>query len=185
MRSASIELRLPAARYDEALAGLRPIGKIETVASNAQDVGEEFVDVNARVANARRLEARLVSLLATRTGKLEDVLAVERELARVREEIERFEGRLRYLRTRVSTSTLLVTVHERAPLVSTDPSENVIGEALAAAWRNFVRFTAALIASLGVLVPVAALLGLVVMAWRRMHRVDAGRTVAVANEGSA
>ena len=61
------------------------------------------------MATARRLEERLVALLATRTGRLEDVLAVERELARVREESERDQGRLRYLGRCVATSSLSVT----------------------------------------------------------------------------
>ncbi|MDP1861828.1 MAG: DUF4349 domain-containing protein [Gemmatimonadaceae bacterium] len=169
VRSATIELKIPAARYDDALNGLKPVGKIETIASEAQDVGEEFVDVSARASNSRRLEERLVTLLTTRTGKLEDVLAVERELARVREEIERYEGRLRFLRTRVATSTLLVTVHERAPLVSASPGENVLGNAFKDAWRNFVRFTAALIASLGTIIPILLLLAIAFLLWRRVR----------------
>ena len=104
MREATLQLRIPANRFDEAQRGLDSIGTVEWMNVSAQDVGEEYVDLGARVANSRRLEARLVELLARRTGKLEDVLAVERELARVREEIERTEGRLRYLRTRVATS---------------------------------------------------------------------------------
>ena len=169
VRSATIELKIPAARYDDALNGLKPVGKIETIASEAQDVGEEFVDVSARASNSRRLEERLVALLTTRTGKLEDVLAVERELARVREEIERYEGRLRFLRTRVATSTLLVTVHERAPLVSASPGENVLGNAFKDAWRNFVRFIAALIASLGTIIPILLLLAIAFLLWRRVR----------------
>jgi len=170
VRSATLELKIPAARFDEAMNTLSPIGKVEQSNSTAEDVGEEFVDVNARVANARRLEERLVTLLATRTGKLEDVLAVERELARVREEIERFEGRLRFLKSRVSMSTLSVTVHEKAPLVSPTPGTSVLGEAVKAMWRNFVHLVASVIASLGVVIPVAALLGAAAWAWRRRQR---------------
>ena len=170
LRSATLELKIPSARYDDALSGLTPIGKVESVSSNAEDVGEEFVDVSARVANARRLEDRLVVLLATRTGKLEDVLAVERELARVREEIERYEGRLRFLKTRVATSTLTVTVHERAPLVSGSPGENILVDAFKDAWRNFVRLVAGFISMLGVIVPILALVALIFMGWRRWSR---------------
>jgi hypothetical protein len=114
VRSATIELKVPSARYDEALAGLRPIGKVETVNSTAEDVGEEFVDLSARTANARRLEERLVTLLATRAGKLEDVLNVERELAVC---VRRSSAmrRLRPQDARCHLSTLAVTVHERAP----------------------------------------------------------------------
>ena len=155
IRQATFELKIPAQRYDEALGSLSTVGKVETVSSNAQDVGEEFVDVTARVNNARRLEERLISLLANRTGKLDEVLRVERELARVREEIERYEGRLRYLTTRVATSTLTITVHEPAPILGSNPGENPIAAALRRAWRNFVGLLAGAIASLGVLIPLA------------------------------
>jgi uncharacterized protein DUF4349 len=155
IRQATFELKIPAARYDGAVESLSTIGKVETVSSNAQDVGEEFVDVTARVSNARRLEERLISLLANRTGKLDEVLRVERELARVREEIERYEGRLRFLTTRVATSTLTITVHEPAPILGNNPGENPIAAALRRAWRNFVALLAGTIASLGVLIPLA------------------------------
>ena len=73
-RAASLELRIPSEHFDEAVNGLSPIGKLESVNVNVQDVGEEFVDVQARMVNARRLEQRLIDLLANRTGKLTDVL---------------------------------------------------------------------------------------------------------------
>jgi hypothetical protein len=100
------------------------------------------------------------------------VLAVERELARVREEIERYEGRLRYLRTRVAVSTLSVTVHEPAPLVTGTPGTNPIVEAVRDAWRNFVSFVASLIAALGWMVPLAVLL---FGAWRLTRRLGIRR----------
>lgn len=157
LRSASLELKVPAERFDEALTGLAPIGKVESVNVSAQDVGEEYVDIAARVENAHRLEARLIALLANRTGKLQDVLSVERELARVREEIERYEGRLRFLRTRVATSTLTINVHERAPIIVPVAGDGPIVVAVSDAWRNFVGLVAGFIASLGVLVPLGAL----------------------------
>ncbi|HEX8430004.1 MAG TPA: DUF4349 domain-containing protein, partial [Longimicrobium sp.] len=109
-----------------------------------------------------------LALLATRTGKLEDVLAVERELARVRQEIETTEGRLRYLRTRAAVSTLVVTLHEPRPVVGSYPSENPIGEAFRDAWRNFVGFVAWFIAALGFLIPLGAL---VVAFWWLARRI--------------
>lgn len=157
IRQAAIEIKIPNTKYDEAVGSLNSIGKVETVSSNAQDVGEEFVDVSARVANARRLEERLIDLLARRTGKLDEVLRVERELARVREEIERYEGRLRYLSARVAMSTLTINVHEPAPII--EPGRSPIADAFRRAWQNFVGLVAALIASLGVLIPIG-LIGL-------------------------
>jgi hypothetical protein len=155
IRQATVEIKIPSARYDQAVGSLSSIGKLETVNSTAQDVGEEFVDVTARVTNSRRLEERLLSLLANRTGKLDEVLRVERELARVREEIERYEGRLRYLSTRAAMSTLTITVHEPAPILGSDPGQNPISAALRRAWRNFVGLIAGIVASLGILIPLA------------------------------
>jgi len=159
IRQATFELKIPAAKYDQAADLLSTIGKVETVTSTAQDVGEEFVDVTARVTNSRRLEERLISLLANRTGKLDEVLRVERELARVREEIERYEGRLRYLSSRVALSTLTITVHEPAPILGNSPGENPIASALRRAWKNFIAVIAGSIAALGVVIPLV-LLGL-------------------------
>jgi hypothetical protein len=155
IRQATLELKIPAPKYDQAVGSLSTIGKVETVTSTAQDVGEEFVDFTARVNNSRRLEERLISLLANRTGKLDEVLRVERELARVREEIERYEGRLRYLSSRVAMSTLTITVHEPAPILGNNPGENPIATALRRAWRNFVALVAGSIAALGVAIPLA------------------------------
>jgi hypothetical protein len=155
IRQATLELKIPSPKYEPAVDALSTIGKVETVTSNAQDVGEEFVDVTARVTNSRRLEERLITLLANRTGKLDEVLRVERELARVREEIERYEGRLRYLSSRVAMSTLTITVHEPAPILGNNPGENPIAAALRRAWRNFIGLVAGVIASLGVVIPLA------------------------------
>lgn len=169
-REATLELKVPADRWDQVISGLRPLGKVEAQTTSTEDVGEEYVDVAARVANARRLEQRLVELLATRTGKLEDVLAVERELARVREEIERFEGRLRYLRTRVGMSTLTVRLHEPVPVIGGRPGGNPIAGAFREAWDNFVNFVAGLIAMLGWLLPLAVVVGVLVWLFRRFVR---------------
>jgi hypothetical protein len=168
-RLATLELRVPAARFDDLIAGLDPLGKVESVNVTAEDVGEEYVDVGARVTNSKRLESRLIDLLATRTGRLQDVLSVERELARVREEIERYEGRLRYLRTRAATSSLSITVHEPVPVVG-HPGSNVLVRAFERAWRNFVELLAGFIASLGVLVPLVLAGGTLIWGIRRWRR---------------
>jgi hypothetical protein len=172
LRQATLELKVPSARFDELTEGLQPIGRLEFVNVGAEDVSEEFVDLTARVANGRRLEDRLVELLRARTGKLQDVLSVERELARVREEIERMEGRLRYLKTSAQLSTLSVSLHEPVPIVATHGPGPIV-EAFREAWRNFVGVLAGAIASLGFVVPVLAFgWGLVVVGrrWGRTAR---------------
>jgi len=157
LRSATLELKVPATRFDELTEGLQPLGRLQFVNVGAEDVSEEFVDLTARAANGRRLENRLVDLLRTRTGKLQDVLSVERELARVREEIERMEGRLRFLKTSAQLSTLSVNLYEPPPLVASHPGRSVIGEAFKTAWRNFIGLTASVIASLGFVAPILVL----------------------------
>ena len=116
--SASLEVRVPTAQFDGLLAALRTVGKVERITAGAEDVGEEYVDLGARAANARRVEARLVEMLATRTGKLSDVLTVEQELARVRQEIERHDARLRWLERRAALSSLTIALHEPVGLSS-------------------------------------------------------------------
>ena len=167
LRSASLELKIPSERFDDALAGLSPIGKVESVNVSAQDVSEEYVDIAARVENAHRLEARIIDLLANRTGKLQDVLSVEHELARVREEIERYEGRMRYLKTRASVSTLTIAVHERAPVIVPVAGDGPILMAFRQAWENFIGVVAGFVASLGILIPLGAL---VFVAWLGVRR---------------
>jgi hypothetical protein len=153
LRQATLQLKVPSIRFDELTEGLQPIGRLEYVNVGAEDVSEEFVDLTARAANGHRLEERLVELLRTRTGKLQDVLSVERELARVREEIERMEGRMRFLKSSAQLSTLSVSLHEPVPIVAST-GQGPIAEAFRAAWRNFVGVLAGAIASLGFVVPV-------------------------------
>lgn len=170
LRSANIEVKVPATRFDELMTGLKPIGELESSRVHTEDVGEEYVDVTARMDNSRRLERRLIDLLATRTGKLKDVLDVEQSLARVREEIERYEGRLRYLRAHTAMSTLTVYVHEPLPVVGS-AGTSVMGEAVKQTWRNFVTFLALFVQSLGVIVPLGVLAAagwFGVQRWRRV-----------------
>jgi hypothetical protein len=169
-RTAALEVKVPSPRFSDLTGGLGAIGKVEQVNVQAQDVGEEFTDIASRVTNAHRLEQRLLDLLATRTGKLTDVLELERELARVREEIERMEGRMRYLRAHATMSSLTVTVHEPAPLVVQAGSAGIIGEAVRQAWRNFVELIAQGIESLGVALPLGALAFAALLALRRLRK---------------
>jgi hypothetical protein len=174
-RTATLEVKVPAARFDELISGLRPLGRVENVSVTAQDVGEEYVDVTARIANAKRLEDRLIELLATRTGKLQDVLNVERELARVREEIERHEGRLRYLKAHTALSTLSVGIHEPLPITGNPSAGDVVLDAFRQAWRNLLGVVAGGIASLGVLVPLVLVGGTAAVLVRRRRKPAAAQ----------
>jgi hypothetical protein len=169
-RSATLQLRVPSAQFDGAVAALSQLGKVESVSVNAEDVAEEYVDLGARLANARRVEARLAELLATRTGKLSDVLTVEQELARVRQEAERYEARMRWLERRATLSSLDVSIHEKLPLIDSPSGRGPILEAFAEAWERMVSLVAWLIAMLGILVPLGVLFLIGTLIVRRIIR---------------
>jgi hypothetical protein len=177
VRSATLSVEVPEERFEGILNGLAPIGRVESVSVNAQDVGEEYVDYQGREANARRTEERLVALLATRTGKLKDVLDVEQELERVRGDIEHDEGHLRYLKAHAAMSTLAVTVHEHSPVLAEAPGEHPIREAARQAWRNFIGLISFAVASLGLVLPLAILgLGAWVLVRRPLRRAKGDGT---------
>jgi Domain of unknown function (DUF4349) len=169
-RSATLELRVPSDKFEGLLSALSALGKLESVTATAEDVAEEYVDLGARAANARKVEARLIEMLATRTGKLSDVLTVEQELARVRMEAERYDARIRWLERRASLSSLDITIHEPIPLLEQQRGPGPMAQALAEAWSRMVGVAAWCIAALGVLVPLGVLLGVGIAVARRFWR---------------
>jgi hypothetical protein len=105
-------LRVPADRLTEALARLRQLGQVTEDTQGSEDVTDQIVDLDARLANARATEERLNDILKNRTGKLSDVLDVERELARVRLEIERMDAERVNIGRRVSYATITLEIGE-------------------------------------------------------------------------
>lgn len=171
-RQISMVVRVPEARLDVAVRRLRDLGDVERLGMSAIDVTEEAQDLGVRLRNLRQLEERLLRLLSERTGDLEEVLAVERELARVRTEIESREMRLQDIERRVELATLNVTLHEPFPLRDR-PSNGIfarLGGAFLQAGENVVDFVAWFIAALGYVVPLGALAGLGYWLSRRSRR---------------
>jgi hypothetical protein len=111
-RTLSAALRIPVKQLDGMLADLRGLGRVDQESQSNEEVSAEYVDLQARLRSAQATERRLIELLATRTGKLEDVLEVERELARVRGEIEAMQGQSNLLLHRVSYATVEVDLSE-------------------------------------------------------------------------
>lgn len=111
-RSGSWTIRIPSTGYGSFVKAISTIGELESSSQEAQDVSEEFYDVQARLKTKKVEEARLVELLQKATGKLTEVLQVEKELSRIREEIEQIEGRLRFLTNQTDLSTITVTINE-------------------------------------------------------------------------
>jgi hypothetical protein len=108
--SSMVVLRVPEPAFEQTLEHVRKLATLREESITGQDVTDEFVDTEARLRALRKLELRLMGLLE-QSAKLNDLLQVEQEVARVNGEIERFEGRLRYLRERTSMSTITLTVH--------------------------------------------------------------------------
>jgi len=108
----TINVRVPAKRFREALDFFGSLGEVTRQREWTQDVTEEYLDVQARIANKRALERRLLGLLAQKTAKLADLVAVEEKLAQVRAEIEQAEGRMRYLKNRIAFSAITVSLFE-------------------------------------------------------------------------
>ncbi len=110
-------VRIPVDQYDAFLGALSKLGIPEKFNQTAQDVTEEYVDLEARIANKKRLEERILELLVGSDGEIKDVIEVERELARVRGEIEQMEGRLRFLENHTALTTVTINVVERQSYV--------------------------------------------------------------------
>lgn len=116
--SGQTTIRVPQNHFESLLADLKKnLKKIESEEIGGQDITEEFFDLSARLENQKRAEERLREILRS-AKSVQEVLQVEQELTRVRENIERMEGRKKYLQDQVSYSTITVEWHEPYPLVS-------------------------------------------------------------------
>ena len=133
-RSGRWTVRIPVANYREFLDAVGDIGVPAARNENASDVTEEFVDIEARIANKKKLEARIVELLERPDDKIQHVIEVERELARVREAIERMEGRMRYLADATSLTTVDILVREERDYVP--PQALTLGTRINSAWTT-------------------------------------------------
>jgi len=111
-RTLTATLRVPADQLDATLTEVKTLGRVESESQSGQDVTSQYVDLQARLSNARNTEQRLTDLLRNRTGKLSDVLEVEQELDRVRGEIEQMEAERKNMSNQVTYATLNATIAE-------------------------------------------------------------------------
>jgi hypothetical protein len=111
-RQGSWKVRVPADRFSSFVAAVGKLGEMQQSHVDSQDVTQEYYDLEARISNKQQEEKRLLKHLDETTGKLEDILTVERELSRVRGEVEQMQGRLRFLANLTSLSTITITATE-------------------------------------------------------------------------
>jgi hypothetical protein len=123
-RTLTGSLRVPTEQLEGVLAELKALGRVESESQSGQDVTSQYVDLQARLANARNTEKRLTDLLQKRTGELSDVLEVEQEVDRVRGEIEQMEAERKTMSMQVNFATINVTLAEdyKAQLQVVPPS---------------------------------------------------------------
>jgi hypothetical protein len=142
---------------------------------DGEDVTQESVDLDARLENARNSEKRLVAILTNRTGDLEGVLAVEREITRVRGEIESMEAQRKALDRRISYATLdlQLTEEKRAAVdLGPQPLSDRFVDQFVRGWNAVLSLGLGLALLAARLLPIAlvlALLAVPTMVWRKVR----------------
>jgi hypothetical protein len=111
-RDLSVTIRVPSAHFRDALNKVGELGEITHQSVTAEDVSEEYHDAEVRLANMKATRQRLQDFLA-KSANMNDMLTLERELERVSMDIDRIEGRMRFLREHVAFSTLTVGLTAR------------------------------------------------------------------------
>ena len=169
----TVVFRVPVAAFDETLVAVRALGtRVSNEKVTGQDVTEEYVDLEARIRAQRAVEEQYLSVLKEAKA-IPDILAVQQKLGEVRTEIERAEGRRRFLESQTSLST--ITVHVARHIAAVEASGPGFGRSVREAGHDAVYVGIAIVNGairlLGVLLPVGVLIGvpvyLLVRVWRR------------------
>lgn len=98
---------------DAFLLKLRGLGEVKNQTVGTDDVTKEYFDTDSRLKNARVMEQRLIEILKTKSNKVADLLEVEKELGRVREQIEQMQGALKFMDAQVQFATVTITLAEK------------------------------------------------------------------------
>ena len=177
--SSTMDLRVPAAHASATRSALRAMGTVTSESETVQDVTEQRADLDARLRAARTQEDRLLDIMKNKTGSIGDVLESEKELARVRENIEKLEAEQRTMQGQIAMATIHLTLSTPGDAAWRTPGQSVLH-----AWHAGVRgaqvlatYTAMAVAALlPTLAPIFAILALLILALRRSR---AKRTAAL------
>jgi uncharacterized protein DUF4349 len=176
-------LRVPENQFGAALDQIRGLAKNVTEDKiTGQDVTEEFIDLEARIKTQKALEVQFLEIMK-QARKVEDALEVQRQIAEVRSDIERLEGRKRFLENRSALSTITISMSTPKPMVvvPTTGFRHSVSDALAegidvgsAILLFFVRFAIVMI-PVGVLVllPSGLVVRYVIRRMKRMRLAEA------------
>ena len=123
-RTLTATVRIPSSQLEAALKQLKQLGRVEQESQSGEDVTKQYVDLAARLRNSRATEQRLLHVLRNNAGKVKDILETEKEIERVRGEIEQMEADQRALKTRIDFAGLQLSLTEdfKASLQVTPPS---------------------------------------------------------------
>lgn len=175
----SATLRVPTAAFETALAQLRAKGTVHSEGLVGRDVTEEYSDLEAQLRSQTALEERMLVILA-KTESVEDALAVERELVRVRSTVETLEGRRKLLDHQVAMANIEVTLFN--PTQPTAPSSETtmsrLDRAVDDAGDAFVGVIGGLIRIFGGLLPLLLIGGPITYAAVRGVRRRKARRLA-------
>ena len=147
-------------------------GEVASSEVDTEDLTRSIIDTEARLRAGRLLRTRLEALIASRPGNLEQLLEIERELARVGGEIDAAESTLAVMRARVSMSTVTLTYGSTGALVNPGDSRPLADAADSFA-RNLAASAAAILTFVSIVLPWALVLGLAV--WGVSHLVRRNR----------
>jgi hypothetical protein len=155
----NLVIRVPATQFKTALEQVRSTGsRVIQEKETGQDVTEEFIDLEARVKTQKALEAQFLEIMK-QAHKVEDALEVQRQIAEVRTEIEKLEGRKRFLENRASLSTITVKLQTPATIaVNTSGFGRRIREAFADSIEVAIAIVLFLIQFVIVMIPVFILI---------------------------
>jgi hypothetical protein len=177
-RTASITWLVPADKLEAAITAVRGLGEPKVVSLKTEDVTTGYFDVKVRIDTQKQLERQLVALLGRSTNRLSDLLEIEREVARVRQEIDQLEGHIRLWDNQIAMSSIAITLTEPAPIAaSTGGPFATLLASFGVAGENFILTVAALVAMSGSAVPILLLLAVpawfAMRAWRRTREAAA------------
>ena len=115
MTSGSLTLRIEQVNFDTVVGKIKELGTVKSVTLGGSDVTQEYIDLESRLKNLKAQEEVLLTLMEKST-KVEDSIAVQKELSNVQSEIEVIKGRMQYLDNMVSYSTIDVYLSEPLPI---------------------------------------------------------------------
>lgn len=110
LKGGSIVFHVSTDRLDALFEEIRKLGRVISAKNTLEDVGQELASLDVKLENTRMLERRFLDILKTNAQNVKDVLEVERELARVREQLEQLEARKRHLQEAGALSTIEVKI---------------------------------------------------------------------------